>query len=142
MLTPMEDEPPVKGPLTPILIGSAAKLSPDQLMSAEVSATLDVNLAKRVVMLSPICFKKTRNRTLAGSACSVRSIAQNETVRNFNRMKQSIARQPEQNQQIFCVPCVESATLSNHLLQTYDVFQYSVKLPYREPVASLLNDKK
>jgi hypothetical protein len=55
----MDEEPPVNGPLTPILIGSAAKAKPDKLMSAEANATLDANLAKRIVMLSPICFKKT-----------------------------------------------------------------------------------
>jgi hypothetical protein len=50
---PMDDEPPVNGPETPILIESAASAVKEKLVNAEAIATQDANLAKRFVMLSP-----------------------------------------------------------------------------------------
>jgi hypothetical protein len=49
----MEEDPPVKGPETPILMGSAAKAKPERLMTAADRARWDANLAKLNFMLSP-----------------------------------------------------------------------------------------
>jgi hypothetical protein len=50
----MDEEPPVNGPETPILIASAANAANEKLAMAEAKATRDANLAKRFVMLFPI----------------------------------------------------------------------------------------
>jgi hypothetical protein len=49
----MDEEPPVNGPDTPILMASAANATNEKLAMAEAKATQDANFAKRFVILSP-----------------------------------------------------------------------------------------
>src|SRR6218665_1155018 len=50
---PIEEDPPVKGPATPILIGSAAWAATDRPTEAAATAAYSANLFKRNGMLYP-----------------------------------------------------------------------------------------
>src|SRR6218665_401975 len=64
MLTPIEEDPPVKGPATPILIGSAAWAAADRQTEAAATAAYNANLFKRNGMLSPVVVMKMLGRAV------------------------------------------------------------------------------
>src|SRR3954462_13513151 len=70
MLTPIEDEPPVNGPSTPILIGSAAKARPAERASAATAERLkECTLVLSLVGFLPL-HSLARRRAESAGACS------------------------------------------------------------------------